>query len=63
MRPLLTAFGRALRSQLTGRMLLLSAIPFVLSLLLWGGLLYVGLEPLREGIRQFFDQHDTWRTS
>ncbi|MFL6656838.1 MAG: EI24 domain-containing protein [Massilia sp.] len=63
MRPLLTAFARALRSQLTGRMLMLSAIPFVLSLLLWGGLLYVGLEPLREGIRQFFDQHDTWRTS
>ena len=63
MRPVLTAYGRALRSQLSPRMLLLSAIPFVLSLLLWGGLLYWGLEPLNDAIRGLFESHDAYKVS
>ena len=62
-RPVLTAYGRALRSQFSGRMLLLSAIPFVLSVLLWGGLLYWGLEPLNDAIRALFERHDAYQVS
>ncbi|MES2017172.1 MAG: EI24 domain-containing protein [Pseudomonadota bacterium] len=61
--PVLTAYGRALRSQLTGRMLLLSAIPFVLSLLLWGALLYWGYMPLNDAIRSLFESHDGYQAS
>jgi hypothetical protein len=46
MRPVATAYGRALRSQLSGKMLLLSIIPFLLSVALWGVLLYFTLQPL-----------------
>jgi hypothetical protein len=63
MRPVLTAFGRALRSQFSGRILLLSAVPFVLSLLLWGGLLYWGLQPLNDTIRSLFESHDAYQVS
>jgi hypothetical protein len=50
MRPVATAYGRALRSQLTVRMLLLSIIPFILSVALWGVLLYFYLQPLIDTI-------------
>ena len=63
LRPVLTAYGRALRSQFSGRMLLLSAIPLVLSVLLWGGLLYWGLEPLNDAIRALFESHDAYQVS
>ena len=43
MRPVAIAYGRALRSQFSGRMLLLSIVPLLLSLALWGGLLYAGM--------------------
>ena len=46
MRPVATAYGRALRSQLSGKMLLLSIFPFLLSVTLWGVLLYFTLQPL-----------------
>lgn len=62
-RPVLTAYTRALRSQFSGKMLLLSAIPFVLSLVLWGGLLYVGLQPLWDGIGNLFANTDAFKTS
>ncbi|SHH22007.1 EI24 domain-containing protein [Massilia sp. CF038] len=55
LRPVLTAFGRALVSQFSGRMILLSAIPFFLSVALWSGLLYTGLQPLFDAIQAFFD--------
>ncbi|MES2317022.1 MAG: EI24 domain-containing protein [Pseudomonadota bacterium] len=63
MRPVLTAYTRALRSQLTPRMLLLSAIPFVLSLLLWGGLLYWGFEPFNDYLRSLFADHGRYQAS
>ena len=62
-RPVLTAYTRALRSQLTGRMLMLSAIPFVLSLLLWGVLLYLGFDPLNTYIRGLFETYGWFETS
>ena len=45
MRPVMTAYGRALKSQFAGKILLLSVLPVLLSLALWGTLLYFGLAP------------------
>ena len=50
LRPVMTAYGRALKSQFTGKMLLLSVLPVLLSLALWGVLLYFGLEPAKATI-------------
>lgn len=63
LRPVLTAFGRALRAQFSGKMLILSAVPFLLSVLLWGGLLYTGLQPLIDAIQAYFDSHNGFQTS
>lgn len=62
-RPVLTAYTRALRSQFSAKMLLLSAIPFGLSLLLWGALLFFGLQPLWDGIGALFASTDAYKSS
>jgi hypothetical protein len=63
MRPVLTAYGRALRSQFTGKMLFLSAIPFLLSLLLWGVALYYGLNPLIDYVEGLFRAYGWYEVS
>lgn len=63
MRPVLTAFGRALLSQFTGRILLLSAVPFLLSVTVWGTLLYLGLQPLFDAIQVYFETHSGYQVS
>jgi len=63
MRNVFNSYGRALLSQLHGKMLLLSAMPFLLSLLLWGLLLYWGLQPLIDSLQALFAEHDLFRTS
>ena len=62
-RAVLHAYGRALLSQLHGKMLLLSVLPFVLSVLLWGGLLWWGLQPLIDTLQAWFGAHDGFRIS
>lgn len=62
-RPVLTAYTRALRAQFSARMLLLSALPFVLSLLLWSALLYFGLQPLWDGIGGLFASSGAYQSS
>ncbi|MES2758881.1 MAG: EI24 domain-containing protein [Pseudomonadota bacterium] len=57
MRAVLNAYGRALASQLSGRMLLLSALPFLLSVALWGTLLYFGMQPLIDYVQTLFQQY------
>ena len=49
-RPVMTAYSRALKSQFTGEMIKLSIVPVLLSLLLWGVLLYFGLGPMKDFI-------------
>jgi hypothetical protein len=49
MRLLFTTFGRAVLSQLHFRMLLLTVLPFVLSLAIWGLALWFGLGPFGLG--------------
>ena len=63
MRNVLNSYGRALLSQLHGKILLLSIAPFILSLILWGALLYVGLQPLIDSLHALFTQYDFFRTS
>ena len=62
-RPVLTAYGRALRSQFTGPMLRLSFIPFLLSMVLWGFLLYFGYEPFRDYVATLFAAYNGYGAS
>jgi hypothetical protein len=63
MRGVLTAWGRALASQFSARMLLLSLLPFILSLALWGALLYAGLQPLIDWVQALFTEHNVFGAS
>ncbi|CDG84953.1 EI24 domain-containing protein [Janthinobacterium agaricidamnosum] len=63
MRAVLNAYGRALLSQLHGRILLLSLIPFLLSVVLWGGLLWWGLQPLVDSLQALFVEHEWFKIS
>lgn len=58
MRPVLIAFGRALLSQLHFRMLLLTVLPFVFSVALWGVLLWLGLQPMIDWLHKYFAAND-----
>jgi hypothetical protein len=63
MGAVLNAYGRALASQLSGKMLLLSIIPFLLSVALWSVLLYAGLQPLIDYVQTLFENHDGYKAS
>src|SRR5471030_3519564 len=63
MRAVLNAYGRAVLSQLHGKMLMLSVLPFLLSVAVWAALLYVGLQPLIDTLQAQFVQHDAFRAS
>jgi hypothetical protein len=63
MRLLLLSCGRAIVSQLRGSMLMLTFIPFMLSLLLWGLALWFGLQPLIDGLQRLFVEYDGFRIS
>jgi len=63
MRPILVAYGRALWSQLHIRMLLLSLVPFLLSLTIWGAALWLGLQPLIDSLQSWFAEHDGFKMS
>ncbi len=58
MRPVLIAFGRAIMSQLHFRMLLLTVLPFVLSVAIWGVLLWLGLQPMIDWLHAWFAAND-----
>ncbi|MFC7298846.1 EI24 domain-containing protein [Herminiimonas aquatilis] len=63
MRPVMTAFGRAVWSQLHFRMLLLSVLPFVLSIVVWGFALWLYLQPMIDGLQAYFIENDGFRFS
>jgi hypothetical protein len=63
MRSILIAFARALLSQLHFRMLLLTLLPFVASLVLWGVVLWLGLQPLMDWLQAWFVTHDAFRAA
>lgn len=57
MREVWAAWRRAVHSQFSSRMLLLSIVPALVSLLLWGVLLYVGFQPLLDTVQEGFTSH------
>ncbi|MGI4847981.1 MAG: EI24 domain-containing protein [Janthinobacterium lividum] len=61
MDSILIAFGRALWSQLHYRMLLLTVMPFVLSVVLWGAALYFGYQPMLDWLQAGFAGNDGFR--
>ncbi|CAN5148975.1 hypothetical protein BH11PSE11_BH11PSE11_06500 [soil metagenome] len=63
MRAVSVSFARALLSQLHFRMLLLTLVPFVLSIVIWGLVLTQFLNPIIESIRDYFVAHDGFRMS
>lgn len=63
MRPIFIAFGRALLSQLHFRMLMLTILPFLLSVAIWGVALWQGLQPLIDWLQRTFLENDGFRIS
>jgi hypothetical protein len=63
MQLVMTSFGRALLSQLHFRMLLLTVLPFLLSLLLWGVVLWLGLQPLIDWLHAYFVDNNLFQSA
>lgn len=62
MTPLFTSLFRALFSQLHIRMLLLTLLPLLIGLILWGLLLWQGLQPLIDLMHQWFSRYSLFQT-
>ncbi len=63
MKGVATAYRRALRAQFSRRMLVLSGAPLVLSLLLWGAVLWTSLQPLVDWLQGLFADYGLFQTS
>lgn len=63
MQRVISSFGRALLSQLHFRMLLLTVLPFLLSLLLWGVVLWLGLQPLIDWLHAYFADNNLFQSA
>ncbi|MEW6763669.1 MAG: EI24 domain-containing protein [Pseudomonadota bacterium] len=57
------AYRRALGAQFSRRMLVLSTAPLALSLLLWGFVLWTGLQPLLDWLQGTFAQYEIFQSS
>lgn len=58
-----TAWGRALRAQFSRRMILLSLVPLLLSLLVWGAVLWFGLQPFLDWLHGVFQEYGWFQSS
>lgn len=63
MNAVLIAFGKAVWSQLHYRMLMLTVLPFVLSVALWGLALYLGYQPMLDWLHTSFTGNDGFRVA
>ncbi len=63
MQKVVITFGRALLSQLHFRMLMLTIMPFVLSVALWGVLLWLGLQPMIDWLHAYFADNGGFRVA
>ncbi|WP_293776301.1 EI24 domain-containing protein [uncultured Oxalicibacterium sp.] len=63
MQAILIAFGRAVVSQLHIRMLLLTIMPFILSLAIWGLVLAFSLNAMMDWTQAFFLENDGFATA
>ncbi|MEN3294044.1 MAG: hypothetical protein V7642_3297 [Burkholderiales bacterium] len=57
MRSVLISFGRAVLSQLHFRMLLLTVLPFLVSVVIWGVILWLGLQPTIDWLQRWFSDN------
>jgi hypothetical protein len=57
------AWSRALRSHFTGQILLLSVLPLLLSVALWGGVMYMFMQPLMDWLHGFFAEYGGFAAS
>ena len=56
-----TSFFRALMAQLHPRMLLLTLLPFIVALGVWGVALWLGLQPLIDQLQAWFSDYGLFR--
>jgi len=63
MRAVINAYGRALLSQFHGKILLLSIVPFILSVALWALVLNFGFQPLLDWLHGHFVQYEMYRVT
>lgn len=63
MHLVIKTFGRAVLSQLHFRMLMLTVLPFVLSLLLWGLALWLGLQPMMDWLGAHFADNSWFQSA
>ena len=63
MTPLFKTFFRALLSQMHPRMLLMTVLPLVLALALWGLALWQGLQPMIDQLHAWFSDYGLFRQS
>ncbi len=63
MTSLATSLYRALMAQLHPPMLLLTMLPFVIAVLLWGLALWFGLQPLIDQLHAWFSDYDLFRSA
>lgn len=61
MRSVLNAYWRAVQSQLHGKMLMLSIVPFLLSVLVWGVVLWFVAQPLLDWLQGWFFELELFR--
>lgn len=61
MHSVFIAFGKALLSQLHFRMLMLTVLPFVLAVVVWGVLLWLGLQPMIDWLQDWFGGNGGFR--
>ncbi|MFZ6875051.1 EI24 domain-containing protein [Undibacterium sp. Di27W] len=58
MASVMRAWGRAVAAQLHYRMLLLTILPFMVALILWGVIMYLGLQEAMDFIQTWLTEHD-----
>jgi uncharacterized protein involved in cysteine biosynthesis len=63
MHSVFVSFGRALYSQFHFRMLLLTFFPFIVSVVIWGVILWLGLNPMIDWIRSIFAENNWFSAS
>lgn len=63
MHPVLVSFGRAVFSQLHLRMLLLTVAPFLISVAIWGVVLWFSLQPMIDWLQRYFVENNGFQVA
>jgi hypothetical protein len=63
LRGVIRSWGRAVASQFHIRILLLSLLPFIASLLLWGLAMWWGMQDLIDFVHRYFVEHDGFKAA